>query len=177
LLGYTNYTSYLSLGKQSLAEHRKLLAATISREESVTQIVSRSVLWLASSTGVIQTWQKVEYSFGYELESESYDVVATDGGIEIRMGRPRLIAKPAVTDLKYEILQGGLITDEKAAVLRLYEAASKRAADQGEALASDAAVVALCEKQLILFLSDFLAKQPGVRTIPAIKVVHRTDRT
>jgi hypothetical protein len=172
LLGYTSYTTFLALGKQSLGEQTKMLAATVSRDESTTQIVKRSLLGL-ESVGVVQTSQRVEYSFGYDLRPGSYDVVPTREGVEIRVGRPMLLAAPAVTDLRYQIVSGGLLTDEKAAVLRLYEEAATRAAQEGDKLASDPGVVALCEKKLAAFLVDFLSRQPNVKSVPAIRVVYQ----
>ena len=82
------------------------------------------------------------------------------------------MAQPAVRDLRYKILSGGLFTDEKAAVLKLYEQASAQAAATGKTIASDPAVMALCEKKLTEFLADFLRKQPGVTMVPQIRVVY-----
>lgn len=171
LLGYTKYTSYLTLGKQSLAEQMKLLAATVTREESVTQVIEKSLLGL-SSTGTVAIWYAVEYSFGFDLQPDSYDVRPTATGIEVRVKKPILAATPAVTNLRYRVLSGGLFTDEEKAVLKLYEEAAKTAKEQGEAMAADAAVVALCEKRLIAFLHDFLVKQPGVKVVPQITVTY-----
>jgi len=172
LLGYTKYTSYLTVGKQSLAEQMKLLSATMVREESVTQVIEKSLLGLPSS-GTVAIWYTVEYSFGFDLQPDSYDVRPTPSGIEISIKKPALVATPAVTNLRYKVLAGGLFTDEQSAVLRLYEEAAQTARQQGEALASDAAVIALCEKRLIAFLHDFIAKQPGVKIVPQITVVYR----
>ena len=171
LLGYTQYTAYLTVGKQSLAEQMKLLAATVVREEGVTQVIERSLLGL-SSTGTVAIWYTAEYAFGFDLQPDQYDVQPTSTGIEVRVQRPALITTPAITHLRYKILAGGLFTDEPGAVLRLYEEAAKKAQAQGEAMASDPAVVALCEKRLIAFLHDFLAKQPGVKIIPQITVTY-----
>jgi len=55
----------------------------------------------------------------------------------------------------------------------LYAEASKRAQGRGEQLASDPAIMALCEKQLTTFLRNFLLKQPNVTTVPHIAVVYR----
>ena len=41
LLGHSRYTSYLTLGKHALAEHTKLLTATVVREEGVTEVMER----------------------------------------------------------------------------------------------------------------------------------------
>lgn len=171
LLGYTKYTTYLTIGKQSLAEQMKLLAATVIREEGVTQVIERSLLGL-SSTGTIAIWYTAEYSFGFDLRPESYDVRSIASGIEVRVKKPALITTPAITHLRYKILSGGLFTDEQSAVLRLYEEAARKAREQGEAMAAEAAIAALCEKQLVAFLHDFLARQPGVKIVPQINVVY-----
>ena len=39
-------------------------------------------------------------------------------------------------------------------------------------MAQDPAVVALCEKQLVDFLYNFLAKQSGEPVVPQIRVVY-----
>ncbi|HEX4325664.1 MAG TPA: hypothetical protein VH105_02540 [Burkholderiales bacterium] len=172
LLGYTRYATYLGTGKQSLAAQLKLLAASVVRDESATQVVERSILGL-SSHGMVAISYTVEYSFGYDLRADNYEIRPSATGIEVRIGRPVLVAAPAVQDLKYEILSGGLFTDEKAAVLRLYEQAAARAKEQGHAMELKPEVVALCEKKLIAFLRDFLAKQPGVKLVPQITIVYK----
>ena len=50
---------------------------------------------------------------------------------------------------------------------------NNRARQQGEAMASDPAVLALCEKSLTEFLYGFLTKQPGVKQVPRIRVVYK----
>lgn len=173
LLGYTKYTDYLTLGKKSLSEQAKFLAVQVVREEGLTQVMNKSVIGI-SSEATVGVWYTAEYSFGYELSPERYDIVRTDSGIEIRLDRPGLVATPAVKSLRHKILSGGVFTDEKAAVIRIYEGAAKRVEAQGLAMASDEAVVALCEKKLVAFLHDFLARQPGVKMVPTITVAYRT---
>ena len=172
LLGYTRYATYLGTGKQSLAAQMKLLAATVVRDESATQVVERSILGLSSS-GLVAITYSAEYSFGFDLRADNYEISPGAAGIEVRIGRPVLVAAPAVQELKYEILSGGLFTDEKSAVLRLYEQAAARAKEQGRVMALKPEVAALCEKKLIAFLHDFLAKQPGVKFVPQITVVYK----
>ncbi len=171
VLGYTQYTNYLTIGKQSLAEQIKLLAATVVRQESVTQVIEKSVLGI-SSTGTVVIFYTVEYAFGFDLDAERYDITATDVGIQIRVQKPQLVTTPAVSNLKYQILAGGLFTDEEGAVLRLYAEASTQAKALGAAMAADTAIVALCEKRLVAFLHDFLMRQPGVKWVPQITVVY-----
>lgn len=173
LLGYTKYTDYLTLGKKSLSEQMKFLAVQVVREEGLTQVMNKSVIGI-SSEATVGVWYTAEYSFGYELEPESYDIVKTDTGIEVRLDRPILVATPAIKSLRHKILSGGVFTDEKAAVIKIYEGAAKRVKAQGLAMASEEAVVALCEKKLVAFLHDFLAKQPGVKIVPTIAVSYKT---
>ena len=118
LTGYTRYTSYLTAGKQTLAEQMKLLAATVVREEGATQIIEKSVLGLAS-TGVVAITYTAEYAFGFDLNPQSYELRATDTGIEMHIHRPTLVAAPAVTHLQHRIVSGGLLTDDKGAVIKL----------------------------------------------------------
>jgi hypothetical protein len=172
LLGHTKYTTYVTVGKQALEGQMKLLTATILREEGVTQVIERAVLPGLSSSGTVAIWYSVEYSFGFDLQPNQYDVRAVPSGIEVRVKKPALVATPAVTKLTYKVLAGGVLTDEKAAALKLYEEAAVRAKKQGIAMVSEPPVLALCEKKLIEFLHSFLAKQPGVKVVPQISVVY-----
>lgn len=172
LLGRTTYVRYLQEGKRQLSAQQKFLAATVSQANAVTLVLDQSVLGF-HSTGTTAIWYDVEFSFGYDLSPDRYDVKSGPAGIEVMVGKPRLVAKPAVTNLKYKVLSGGLLTDEKAGALKLYAEASKRAQARGEQLASDPAIIALCEKQLTTFLRNFLLKQPDVTTVPHIAVVYR----
>lgn len=58
-------------------------------------------------------------------------------------------------------------------VLDLYQGLPKLVLKNGKVLSGEKAVVALCEKKLIAFLSDFLAKQPGIKSVPAIEVTYK----
>ena len=171
LLGYSRYTSYLTVSKQTLEAQVKLLTATMVRAEGVTQVLERNILGIPSS-GTVAIWYTAEYPFGFDLQPGQYDIRPTATDIEVRVKRPRLVATPAVRDLRYQILSGGLFTDEKTAVIDLYAQAARQAQAQGERLASDPAVMALCEKKLTEFLRDFLAKQPGVVAVPHIRIAY-----
>ncbi len=172
LLGHTSYTTYLTAGKQSLVGQVKLLAATVTREEGVTQIVEKSFFRGLTSKGTVAIWHKTEYSFGFNLASDQFDLRAVPAGIEIRVKKPTLVATPAVSNLIHKVLVGGVFVDEKAALLKLIVEASKGAMTRGNAMSSDPAIVALCEKQLVDFVYSFLSKQPGVKVVPRISVVY-----
>jgi len=173
LLGHTSYTAYLTAGKETLGGQAKLLTATVMREEGVTEIINRTFLPHLTSTGTVAIWYAAEYAFGYDLRPGQFDLHATPAGIEVRVRRPALVATPAVSKLTYRVLAGGMLVDEKAAVIKLYADAADRARRQGAAMAQDPAVVALCEKKLLEFLYAFIERQPGVKVVPRITVVYR----
>ena len=172
LLGYTKYTSYLTVGKQTLAGQMKFLAATVRRPEGETRLVTKS--WLGVPfTGVVQTKYDAEYSVGFDLASGSYDIRPTAAGIEIVIDRPTIIATPAVTNLNHAILSGSWPAKVQQTALLMQQEASARAIQQGPVVAADPAVRALCEQRLISFFYEFLAKQPGVKTVPQISISYR----
>ncbi len=176
MLGYTQYTTYLSAGKEALSGQVQLLTATVSRDETTTQTIERVILprlspKLASSASIAVHYQ-AQYAFGYDLRPEAFDLRAGDKGIEIHVKKPTLLTAPSVSQLTHEVLSTGLLTDEDAATLKLYEQAAAQAQKNGEAMSQDPAIQALCEKQLIAFMSDFLAKQSGVKVVPQIRVVY-----
>ncbi len=172
LLGHTRYTSFVTEGKQVLEGQMKLLAATVTREEGVTELVARSFLPGLSSNATVALWHTTEYSFGYNLLPGQYDLRAVPTGIEIRVKRPTLVATPAVSNLKYKVLEGGVFVNSQAALMKLAAQASVGAKARGDAMASDAAIVALCELKLVNFIYSFLSKQPGVKVVPHISVAY-----
>lgn len=172
LTGFTAYTNFLTAGKQSLSGQAKLLAASIRREEGITQLVQKSMLGF-SSDATVAIWYTADYSFGYDLQPGNYDVRRGADNIEIIVSRPTMIVPAAVTNLRHKILSDGVLADAKTSVIKLQQVALENAQKQGREMTADPAVQALCEKKLIEFLHDFLKKQAGVRTVPAIKVVYR----
>lgn len=115
----------------------------------------------------------VEYAFGFDLQPDRFEILATPSGIEVRLVKPILEALPAVTPLRYEIPSRGFLTDEKAAVIEIQQRLPGIARNKGLAMAQEELIRAVCEKKLVAFLGDFMGKQPGVRQVPAIFVVYK----
>ena len=172
LLGHTSYTTFLTVGKQSLAGQMKLLTAIVTREEGVTQVVQRNFLPGLSSSATVAIWYEAQYSFGFNLQPDQYDLVAVPTGIQIRVKKPTLVASPSVQKLRYRVLDGGTFVDGNAALLKLTEQALSQSTSRGATMATDPAILALCEKKLVEFLHSFLAKQPGVKVVPYITVLY-----
>lgn len=171
LLGYTSYTNYLMFSKQSLTGQMRLLTASVVREEGVTQVIEASLLGIRSNASVA-IWYRAEYSFGFDLRPETYDIKSSRGGIEVTVSKPIMVAPAAVTNLRHQILVSGVLPDEKSVIIKLMQQATKTAQEHGLVMASEPAIQALCEKKLIAFLTDFLSKQAGVKAVPSIKITY-----
>lgn len=173
LIGYTKYTTLLTVGKKAIEGQVKLLTAQVTREERLTKVIEKNILSRVISRGTVEVSYRAEYSFGFDLAPGQFDVLPIKDGIEIKVSNPKLVAKPSIFDLTHKVLAGGVLTNENAAIISLQEAASSAAAEEAGKLVGDAAVAALCEKKLIEFLAAFLATQPGVSVVPHIVVTYR----
>ena len=172
LLGYTKYTDYVIAGRQVLSEQAKFMAARVVHDYTLVEHLEVGRLGLISDATVI-VYYTVEYSFGYDLQPSSFDLRATPVGLEVHIGKPILVARPAVTPLRYEIPDRGLWTHEREAIIEIHQRLPAIAQARGMTMAQEDAIRAACEKRLVEFLRDFLGKQAGVRHVPAIVVVYR----
>lgn len=103
---------YISSGKQVLSEQAKFLAATVVRDYHLIEHLKTSQLgWTSDATVIVE--YKVEYSFGFELKPGDFEIRAIPSGIEVKIGKPVLVAPPAVTPGPHEIPRMGFLTDEK----------------------------------------------------------------
>jgi hypothetical protein len=171
LLGYTQFTDYLTQSKAALTEQMKFLAAKVDREYVQVQHIQQSTLGFNSDATILIRYA-VEYSFGFDLRPDTFSISSDKDGITVTLSKPELVASPAVNILAHEIPSTGIFIDEKAAVIALQQqlfALAKRHAVQ---IQRDEAVIALCEKKFAEFLHDFLEKQPNVKVVPAIKFAY-----
>jgi hypothetical protein len=172
LTGYTKFTDYLTVTKTAISEQMKFLAAKVDREYVHIEHLEVSKLTLKSQATVILKY-KVEYSFGYDLKSDSFSITGDKNGITVTLNRPELVASPAVKIISHEIPSKGVFIDEKEALLVLQQQLPEIALARAKEIQKDEAVIALCEKKLGDFMHDFLAKQPNVRVIPSIKFAYK----
>lgn len=148
------------------------MAVKVTHEYDLVEHLQTGRFGLTSNAAVIVGYS-VEYAFGFDLNPGSFELMATPAGTEIRLGKPILVASPAVTPLRYQIADRGFLTDEKAAVIAIQQRLPGIAQSKGLAMAQEEIIRAVCEKKLVAFLRDFMGKQPGARHVPAIVVVYK----
>jgi hypothetical protein len=170
LVGYTKYPDYLAAAKQAAAEQMKGLAVKVTREsihlESPQEEPPGPKAEVKSEATVIVKYA-VDYTFGFDAKPDSFELVGTPAGIELKIGKPKLMVTSAVRPLSHGAASKAELTEEHMAVIRKLPAVSHK---QGTAIALDDATQALCEKKLLEFLHNFLAKQQGVKQVPFIQV-------
>jgi hypothetical protein len=172
LLGYTKYLDYLAESKQVATEKMKTLYIKLTREHvHIEKVQTDETNPKAVATVIVK--YVVEYSFGFDLKPESFDVTGTTSGIEIRVGRPALIGSPFVKSHSHEIAGGFVLPDEKTTLKEIQGKLSTLAQQHSGLLESDAGIRALCEKKLIEVLGNFLTNQTGVTQVPIISAVYR----
>ena len=172
LLGYTKYTDYLVATKTAMTEQMKFLAAKVDREYNLVEHIQKSKLGIPSEATIILKYS-VEYSFGYDLKPESFNISGDKNGITITLNKPEVVASPAVKMHSHEIASKGVFVDEKEAIIELQQKLSGVAQVQAKEIQKEEAVIALCEKKLVEFLRDFMMKQPNVVFVPAIRIAYK----
>ena len=164
LLGYTKYMDYLAPAKQAVLEKAKSLVIKMVREQVHVENLKSDPGRPKPDTTVIFKYL-VEYSIGFDLKTDSFDIISTTSGIEIKVGRPSVVSSPFIRTHSHEISSGGSLSDEVTVLKEIQDKLPTMASQHGLAMASEPAIRALCDKKLIELLSSFLTGQPGVLSL------------
>jgi hypothetical protein len=172
LLGYTKYMDYLAPAKQAVSEKAKSLVVKIVREQVHVENIKSDPERPKPDVTVIFKYL-VEYTIGFDLKPDSFDIVSTTSGIEIKVGKPSNVSTPFIRTHSHEISSGGSLPDEVSVLKEIQDKLPALASEHGVAIASEASIRALCEKKLIELLGSFLTVQTGVSQVPGIFVIYR----
>ncbi len=172
LQGYTKYADDLAATRTMLADNLRTVAARVAREFTHVEVIPQEALRLKTPVTVAVRYT-VEGTFGMDLKLESCEVLQTDAGMEVRVKKPTLMGFPTAKFLSAEIAQQGVLPNEPVTLQEIQQKLPALAQRHGDAMASEDAVRALCEKKLVEAVRTFLAKQPGVKHLPSIAVVYK----
>lgn len=168
LFGSTRTADYLASANAALSGQTQLIAARLRRDEKFTRMIRREAL-VFTSDALVEIRYQVEYVFGFDLAPGRYELRDTGRQLEIRLGAPQLLAVQVLSQNHDTPVRGWLI-DEDRALNTLYRDIPAITQRQGRQMLVSPEIAALCEKQLIAFVADFLARQPGVTRVPHIVV-------
>jgi len=172
LLGYTKFMDYMPTSKQSLSEKMKHLVAKVSREYVYVENIRKETLKRDTNASVIVRYS-VEFTFGFDVKPDGFEILGAPGVIEIQIKRPTLITTPVIKSSSHEIPSGVAPFDEKETVAEIRRKLPEFALQHGAIMSSEESVRALCEKKLIEYLRNFLVSQPGVVQVPGISIVYK----
>lgn len=172
LQGYTRYRDSLTGARHAATEKVKSLVVKVEREHVHLDKFKQDPLKPKSEATVIVKYA-VEYTFGFDLKADSFDIAGTTSGVEIRLGRPALASAPFVKNHSFEVPNGAEIVNEKAVFTRISSQLPALALQNAVVIESEPATRALCEKKLLEFVASYLAGLSGVTQVPVISVVYK----
>lgn len=167
LLGYTRYADHLEACKKAVADQIKPPLAKVVREYVHTEKLVKEQHGLKSDATVVVTY-KVEFAFGMDLSVAALEVVDTANGIGLKMPRPGLLGEPVVKPLSHQIICATEVPAPQALLAVVHAKFAVLAKRYGTAMATEEGLRALCKVKVLETLRDLVAKQNGVRHVPAI---------
>lgn len=170
--GYARFIDHLAAGHKSIAEQAKTLTIKVAREYVHVEKMPKEKCKDGVAASIVLKYA-VEYAVGIDLRPESFEVLATTVGIDVRTTRPGMIGLPAVKPLSHEVVGAGVLLDEPAALSETHDRFRELALRYGAAVALEETTRALCRLKLQEHLHNFLVAQPGVANVPVISVAFK----
>jgi hypothetical protein len=170
--GYTHYLEHLPAAKLAVTEQMRTLMTKVVREHLHIEIIAKDKL-KQKPEAVFAIKYVTEYLFCFDLKPDSFDLVSTTGGLEIRVGRPVLYGAPYIRSSTPERLSSEVLEGEKEILRTITGKLATLAQQHGASIASEEAIRALCDKRLLEFVSSFLAGQKGVTQVPGMSVLYK----
>ncbi|WP_271299199.1 hypothetical protein [Sphingomonas sp. CV7422] len=152
---------YQSVIKEAVAQRASFLTLTLSRDIVRDQDLKTSIRFtpFPASTARIRVKYHVEYPIGYVLAPGKFRVAGGEDGLVITLHKPRLIARPSVKLLSYDVLESGVLIDEKTALLELQQRIQPEAERLAKAVLRRPDVLPVSERALRGFLKTILERQ------------------
>jgi len=152
---------YQTVIREAVAQKASFLTMTLSRDIVRDQDLKTSIRFtpFPDSTARIRVKYHVEYPIGYVLAPGKFRVTGDEDGLVITLHKPRLIARPSVKLLSYDVLESGVLIDEKTALLDLQQRIQPEAEKLAKAVLRRPDVVPVSERSLRAFLTGILERQ------------------
>jgi hypothetical protein len=167
LLGYTKYAEHLEVCKKTVAEQLKPPIAKVTRDYVHVEKIAKDHFELKSDATVIVRYT-VDFAFGMDLSAGALDVIDAANGVGLKMSRPSLLGDPVVKPQSHQIICETDVSDSPAMLAEVHGKFALLAKRYGAAISSEEALRAMCKLKVQEGLRDALARQNGVRQVPAI---------
>jgi len=166
---------YEAIIKTALTEQASFLTATLKRDVAHIQHLETSIRYtpFPSSRATVRVKYHVEYPIGYVLRPGQFAVSGGAGGLVITLHLPQLIARPSVRLLSYDVLESGILIDEKAALLELQQNIQPQAESRAREVLDRPDVIPASERALRGLLQPILARAADGGAPPPITFNYR----
>jgi hypothetical protein len=166
---------YQAIIKEAVTEKASFLTMLLAGDIVRDQNLKTSIRYtpLPDSTARIRVKYHVEYPIGYVLSPGKFRVSGGADGLVITLHKPRLIARPSVKLLSYDVLESGVLIDEKVALLDLQQRIQPEAERLAKAVLRRPDVIPISEKKLRGFLTPILKQQADGGNAPPITFEYR----
>lgn len=150
---------YEAIVRSALENEASFLTLTVKRDMVRDQSLEASIDYtpFPASRARVRVKYHVEYPIGYVLKRFSVSGGAL--GITITLPRPSLIARPSVRIQSYEILERGILIDEKTALLELQKRIQPDVEKRAPEVLRRRDVIPRSERALRSFLVTILKQQ------------------
>lgn len=161
--------------KTALADKASFLTMTVTETRVHDQELETSIRFMPfpASRARVRVKYEAEYPIGYVLLPGRFAVSGGVDGLVVTLHRPRLIARPSVRLLSHDILESGILVDEKAALLELQQRIEPEAERRSAEILARADVIPRSERALRDFLKPFLSQAADGAAPPAITFEYR----
>lgn len=161
----------------ALVAKASLIVLTVKGDVIRDQELEESIRYLPlpASRARVRVKYHVEYPIGFALEPGDFAVRREGSRMVVTVARPGLVARPSIRLLSYNVLESGILIDEKAAVIELQQRLQPEAERRGRDLAARTAVRIRSAAVLRGFLEAVLAKTaaPDAGPPPEIAIDYR----
>ena len=166
---------YEAITRSALMKQASFLTLTLAQDVVRNRHLETEIKYtpFPSSTATVRVKYHAEYPIGYVLTPGNFAVSSVDGGLVITLRRPTLIAEPSVRLLSYEILDSGILVDQKEGLLALQQRIQPEAKERAAALLKRPEIVPRSEAALRGFLQPILNQQADGRPPPTITFKYR----
>ena len=144
-----------SIIESALEQKVRFLTVTIKEKVVRDRVMEESILGIPSNARVRIIYH-VEYPVGYNLEKGRYDVEKVGNVLLITLGKPELVAKPSVILNSFQVIDSGILIDEKTAMLELHQRLQPQAEKNAVNILKKSGIISTSERAFRSFIEPLL---------------------
>ncbi|APW45901.1 hypothetical protein [Rhodoferax antarcticus] len=167
LQGYSHYITCLDASRQTAGDALKGPVLTLTREYVQVEKLARGQHQLSADATVVVRYA-VEFAYALNVSSAGLALAQATNGVSLKITRPSLLGDPKIKTLSSQIICALDVPDKQAVLADLQGKFAPQARGYGATLAGEETVRNLCKLKAMEAVRDAMARQSGVRHVPAV---------